>query len=214
LAQRANIRRICGLDISAAYIEHAARKNHDSRIEFQVGDACAIPFPERSFDRVLSMLMLHFVPQAARAVAEMRRIARPGSTIAATVWDARGGFVMSRLFWDTAAMLNPKADELRARNYTRPMCRPGELAAAWRAAGLSDIRDTMLTIRMDFTSFDDFWAPMLGREGPFADYVASLNADRKATLRDNVRRAYFDGEPDGPRSYAAIAWAVKGTVPV
>lgn len=69
----------------------------------------------------------------------MRRVARPGAVIGAAVWDARGGFVASRMFFDTVAVLDPKANERRARNYTRPMTRPGELAKAWRAAGLSNV---------------------------------------------------------------------------
>jgi len=94
------------------------------------------------------------------------------------------------------------------------MSRPGELGAAWRAAGLDDVRETMLMIRQEFASFDDFWAPYLGKQGPGADYVDSLAADARERLRDRVRLAYLDGEADGARSYAAIAWAVKGAVPI
>ena len=83
--------------------------------DLQVGDACAMPYPDGSFDTVLSLLMLHFVPRATDAVAEMRRVARPGAVVAATVWDARGGMVAQRMFLDTAAMLDPEADRLRAR---------------------------------------------------------------------------------------------------
>jgi hypothetical protein len=92
----------------------------------------------------------------------MCRVARPGAVVAAVVWDARGGFVSNRVFWDTAAVLDPRADERRALNYIRPMSRPGELAAAWRDAGFGDVRDAMLIIRMEFASFDDFWASYLG----------------------------------------------------
>jgi hypothetical protein len=110
--------------------------------------------------------------------------------------------------------LDPKAGEQRrARNYTRPMTRPGELVDAWRAAGLQSVVGTTLTIRMEFSCFDDYWAPYEGKDGPGAEYVASLMEAERARLRDVVKRAYVDGEPDGPRSYAALAWAVKGVVP-
>jgi SAM-dependent methyltransferase len=125
LATRSVASRIIGVDASPAYIDYARRRAHDPRIEFQVGDACAIPHPASSFDRVLSLLMLHFVPQAPAAVAEMRRVARPGGVVAAAVWDARGGCVAHRIFLDTAAALDPGADALRSRNCTRPMTRPG-----------------------------------------------------------------------------------------
>jgi SAM-dependent methyltransferase len=213
LAARAHGIRVTGLDFSPAYVEHARRRCPEPRFDFQVGDACAIPFPAASFDQVLSLLMLHFVPRAQDAVAEMRRVARPGAVVAATVWDARGGYVAQRMLLDTAAVLDPGADKLRAQGFTRPMSRPGELGAGWRAAGLAEVEETALTIRMDYSDFADFWAPYLGGQGPAAGYVGGLGAVARDRLREAVRRAYLDGEPDGPRSYAATAWAVRGVVP-
>ena len=93
------------------------------------------------------------------------------------------------------------------------MSRPGELAAAWLAAVFRDVREAVLTIRMDYAGFEDFWTPYLGGQGPAADYVAGLDGPARDRLREHVRRAYLDGEPDGPRSYAASAWAVRGVVP-
>ena len=213
LAGRPDLEAVCGIDYAPPYIEHAARRNADPRVSFRVGDACALPFPDAAFDRVLSLLMLHFVAQPERAVAEMRRVARPGATVAAAVWDARGGFVAARLFFDTAAALDPAAALRRARNFTRPMTRPGELAVAWRQAGLAEIEATELAIRMEFASFDDYWAPYLGKDGPGAEYMATLDGPAVTRLRDAVCAAYLDGEPDGARSYVSVAWAVKGIVP-
>lgn len=213
LAQRCQVKHLRGVDFSSAYIEHATRHNPDRRIEFQVGDACALDFPDRSFDRVLALLLLHFVPRADQAIAEMRRVARPGSVVGAAVWDARGGFVANRIFFDTAAVLDPDANLRRARNYTRPMTRPGELADAWRAAGFTQVVDASLSIRMEYASFADYWAPYTGRDGPHAEYVATLGDGERERLREAVRAAYLDGEEDGPRSFGAAAWAVKGVVP-
>ncbi len=212
LSQRHDLEEVCGIDYAPPYIEHAARSNSDSRVSFRVGDACALPFRDGTFDRVLSLLMLHFVSQPDRAVSEMRRVARPGATVAAAVWDARGGFVANRLFFDTAAALDPGAGVRRARNYTRPMTRPGELEAAWRQAGLAMVETAELAIRMDFTSFDDYWAPYVGKDGPGAEYVGTLDDEARTKLRDAVRAAYLDGDADGARSYVAVAWAVKGIV--
>lgn len=202
-----------GVDLSPAYVDHARRHNPDPRLVFRVGDACALEYADGDFDRVLSMLMLHFVPRGPEAIAEMRRVARPGAIVGAVVWDVRGGFVANRLFFDTAAVLDPRAGARRARNYARPMTRPGEMADAWRAAGFEDVTQTLLCIRMEFTCFADYWAPYLGRDGPGAEYVGTLDDVERARLEDAVKAAYVDGEPDGPRSYAALAWAVKGTVP-
>jgi len=214
LAERTQTARIHGIDFSPAYVDHAQRSCRDPRVEFRVGDVCALPYDDNSFDRVLSLLVLHFVPRTEDAVAELRRVARPGATVAAAVWNVRGGFVANRMFFDTLAVFDQKAGmERRARNYTRPMTRPGELARAWQKGGLTAVRETLLMIQMEFQSFDDYWAPYLGKEGPAAEYVSTLEPTQKEHLRDLVRAAYLDGEADGPRSYVATAWAVAGTVP-
>lgn len=213
LTHRTGAGEVRGVDLAEPYIAHARRHNQDPRIVFEVADACALPFPDRSFDRVLSLLLLHFVPDADKAIAEMRRVAKPGSVVGAAVWDVRGGFVSNRMFFDTAAALDPAARERRARNFTRPMTRPGELAKAWRAAGFKGVDETTLSIRMEFASFADYWAPFEGKDGAGAEFVATLDEEAHARLREAVESAYLDGEADGPRSYAALAWAVKGKAP-
>ncbi|RZZ81553.1 class I SAM-dependent methyltransferase [Pseudoxanthomonas winnipegensis] len=201
------------VDLTPAYVAHAHRHLPPPRPALAVGDACALPYRDGVFDRVLSLLVLHFVPRPAQAVAQMVRVARPGATVAAAVWDARGGFVAGRMFFDTAAALDPGAAQQRARNFTRPMTRPGELATAWREAGLVEVEQTQVGIRMAFADFEDYWSPYLGKDGPGAAYVSGLDAAARARLEAAMRAAYLDGEADGPRAYAALAWAVKGRVP-
>jgi SAM-dependent methyltransferase len=214
LAENSGIRAVRGVDISPAYVAHASRKNHDARVAFWIGDACALPFPDDAFDHALSMLVLQFVPHPERAVHEMRRVTRPGGTVAAATWDTGGGLMAYRLIFDTAAALLPcGGNVLRTRAYGRPLRRPGELAHAWREAGLTEVVQDSVTTRMDFTCFADFWAPAEGREGPVAEYVGTLEVDAKARLRRMVELAYLEGEADGPRSYAASAWVVRGKVP-
>lgn len=212
IAQIAPDARVLGVDMSAPYVA-LARQNLGDIAEFLVGDACQLQLPDSSFDRVLSLLMLHFVPDPARAIAEMRRVCRPGGVVAAAVWDAGGGYVANRIFFDTAAMVDPNAEARRARNYTRPMTRPGQLIDAWRDAGLEDVEGTQLLIRMEFASFDDWWLPYLGKEGPIAEYVGGLDEVTRQSLESALRRAYLAGQPDGERSFAAVAWAVRGRVP-
>ena len=204
---------VIGLDLACSYIEHARHANSDPRLTFEVGDACALPFADACFDHSLSMLALQFAPDTDLAIREMKRVTRPGGSIAAATWDTRGGFVAFRIIFDTAAMLDPRGYAARARAYTRPLSRPGDLAQAWCAAGLNDVVQDMRTIRMDYASFADFWTPTDGSEGPIAAFVGSLDSAAKARLREAVQSAYLDGETDGPRSYAATAWVVRGTVP-
>lgn len=214
LAQRdAELVEIRGIDVSAAYVEHARRRSDDARLTFQIVDARVLPFSTGHFDHALAMLALQFVPRPERAVHEMRRVTRRGGTVAAATWDTRGGFVALRLVLDAAAMLDEAGRRARAAAYTRPLSRPGELARVWSDVGLSQVVQESITIRMEFGSFVDFWAPIGGNEGPIAEYVGGLDLEAAERLRDAVRLAYLDGEADGPRSYAATAWVVKGSVP-
>jgi SAM-dependent methyltransferase len=205
--------RVHGIDVCPAYVEYARRRSDDARLQFQIGNACALPFSDGHFDHTLAMLALQFVPRAELAVHEMRRVTRRGGTVAAATWDTRGGYVALRLVLDAAAMLDESGRAQRAAAYTRPMSRPGDLARVWADAGLDNVLQDSVTIRMEFGSFADFWAPIAGKEGPVAAYVAGLDSEGRVRLREAVRLAYLDGETDGPRSYAATAWVVRGTVP-
>ena len=81
LPQAAEIAEVEAIDFSPIFVEEARRRNSDPRITIREGDACAIPFPDGGFDRALSLLVLHFVPAADKAVAEMRRVVRPGGVV-------------------------------------------------------------------------------------------------------------------------------------
>jgi molybdopterin-binding protein len=135
--------------------------------------------------------------------SEMRRVTRPGGTVAATVWDFRGGLVYQRLFWDTAAGIDPKAGDARDRLFSSELALPEGLPNLFREAGVKDLQHGSLTIRMKYASFDDYWPPLFGGQGPVGTYVASLAGDLRLDIEDAVRRAYCSGSPDGERSLTA-----------
>src|SRR5947208_12684234 len=126
LPEAANVAAVTGVDQAEVYLASARSRTSDPRFSFQHADARALPFPDASFDRAYSMLVLQFIPDADRAVAEMRRVVRPGGTVAAAVWDAYGGMLRTRLIWDTAALLDPTFEP----PLFRPLSAPGELATA------------------------------------------------------------------------------------
>lgn len=213
LARTANLREIAAIDYSPIFVEEAIRRNTDSRIKIRQADACALPFEDRTFDRALALLVLHFVPETSKAVAEMRRVVRPGGVAAAAVWDHLGGMPGMRMMVDTVAVLNEGGRRLRAHYCFQPMMQPGEMKRTFLKQGLVDVTETQLMIRMDYQSFDDYWAPIAAGEGPLGKYVATLDAAERARTAAAVRDAYEAGRPDGPRSFANVAWACRGIVP-
>jgi SAM-dependent methyltransferase len=204
----ASLTGVTGIDATEPFITAARARNTDPRLAFDMGDARVLPYADGSFHRAYSSLVLQFIPDAAKAVAEMRRVVRPGGTVVAAVWDYYGGQPFTRILWDIAGVLDPMLE----RPFFRPLTGPGEMAEAWRAAGLTDVEETNLTIRMEFASFDDYWGPFGTGEGPHGRYVAGLPDPARETLRQHVRRAYVGNRPDGPRSMACVAWACRGTV--
>jgi SAM-dependent methyltransferase len=211
LAERRQRGRVAGIDIAPPYIAFA--RSRGVAVEFAVGDACRLPYAERSFVAALAQLSLNFVPDAAIAVREMRRVVQPGGIIAGAVWDFRGGLVFQRLFWDTAAGLDSAAGGARDRLFSSPLALPDGLPALWREAGLAAIERNSITIRMEYADFADYWEPLLGGQGPVGAYVESLPPEPRRLIEERVRLSYLSGAPDGPRSLTATAWAVRGVVP-
>ena len=200
---------IVGVDISSAYVEYCRQNVPDCRTEFDVADLTKLPFADCHFGQAYSQLVLDFVPDTERAFKELFRVLKPGGRFAAAVWDARGGLVFNRMFLDTAAVLDEEAEVLRKKNFTRPLRQPGQLMQIASSTGFSDIRAGELLIRTEFKSFDDYWAPFDGEDGPIPAYFSNRPTDLKAKIKDAVSKAYLDGDKDGPRSYVAVALAMS-----
>jgi ubiquinone/menaquinone biosynthesis C-methylase UbiE len=202
--------RVTGIDVSAAYVAAARTRSPGDRVQFEEGDAQALRFPSGSFDRTLSLLVINFIPDPARALVEMIRVTRPGGIVAAAVWDYDQGMEMLRVFWDEAVALDPVA-EPRDERHMR-FCRQGELADLWRQHGLIEIQARPLTVPLEFASFDDYWLPFLDGQGPAGAYAASRPEPRREQLRQRLRSRLLGEAPDRPITLHARAWAVLGVV--
>jgi SAM-dependent methyltransferase len=211
LASRFPGRRIVGIDPSAPYIAFA-RARSAAAATFDVGLAGALPYADGTFAGAGAQLVLNFVPDPEIALGEMRRVVRPGGVIAAAVWDFRGGLVYQRLFWDTAAGIDPAAGAVRDRLFAGALALPDGLQDLFARTGLAKVARASLTIRMDYAAFDDYWSPLLGGQGPVGTYAANLAPALRGRIEAAVRAAYLSGAPDGPRSMTATAWAVRGVV--
>ena len=203
--------RVTGVDPSSAYVREAQARGPSDRVRFLVGDARALPVPDAAFDKTLSLLVINFIPDPAEALREMIRVTRPGGIVAAAVWDYGEGMEMLRAFWDEAVALDPA---IAARDEQHmPLCRRGELAALWRAGGLRHVAEQPLAIELSFASFDDYWVPFLGGQGPAGAYAASLPDQARAALGGRLRRRLLGERQDGAFTLRARAWAVKGVIP-
>ncbi|MGH7635494.1 MAG: class I SAM-dependent methyltransferase, partial [Gemmatimonadaceae bacterium] len=207
----ANPRLVIGCERSAGYVDTARRSTDDPRAQFIVAMPNEAPSTEGGFDAAVSGLVLNFLADPVDALGVMRRRTRPGGVVGSYVWDYSRGMEMLRIFWDEAVALDPAAG---ARDERRmPLCRQGELTALWRAHNLRDVSEEALAIQTVFSSFDDYWSPFLGQQGPAGAYVATLAANDRERLRRGLRRRLQGDNGDGPIVMSARAWAVRGRTP-
>jgi SAM-dependent methyltransferase len=203
-------RRVVGADTSDALVELALSQVRDSRFQPCTGNATALPFDDDEFGIAVSGLVLNFIGDSEKAVAEMARVVRPGGLVALYVWDYAGQMQIMRHFFDAAA-----ESDLQAREFDdgvkAPICRPGPLSALFTRLGLVEVEAQGIDIAAAFEDFEDYWAPFLGGTGSAPKYYASLASDAQIQLRERVRGRLPTG-PDGEILLAVRAWAVKGKV--
>jgi len=190
------------------FIERARATIQDPRATFQLGGAEALPLEAATIDACVSGLVLNFVPDQPRGLAEMARVTRPGGVIAAYVWNYAGKMELLRYFWDAVRTLD--RDTAALDEATRfPICNPEPLAALFTNAGLQDVETRAIDVPTHFKDFDDYWNPFLGGQGPAPSYVTSLDYERQTILRDFVR-GRLPKKKDGSIQLIARAWAVRG----
>jgi len=207
---RADPRLVIGCDRSAGYAAFAREQTSDPRAQFVVAELPDLPRSNAGFDAVVAGLVLNFLPDPLAGVAAMIGRAHEGGTVAAYVWDYAEGMQMIRAFWDEAVTLDAGARSLD-EGERFPLCRLEPLRQLFTAAGLGNVEARPIDVPTRFRSFEDYWAPFLGGQGPAPTYAMKLPAERRAQLRDAIQRR-LPVAADGTIALFARAWAVKGDV--
>ena len=207
LVERCAPAEVQGIDPSEAQLAFARARPAARVAKFRQGDAMALPFSEDRFDAAVMALVLFFVPDPAKGVAEMMRVVCPGGTVANYVWDMLGGGVP----------LEPIQVEMRAMGVT-PLLPPRSDASRmealrdlWTGAGLDAVETREITVQRTFADFDDFWTTtLLGSSvGPT---IAAMAPGDVELLKTRVR-SRLPADAAGRITYGARANAVKGRVP-
>jgi SAM-dependent methyltransferase len=206
IVERAAPQSVQGIDPSPAQLAFARTRHTAGVAEFRQGDAMALPFDAATFDAAVMPLVIFFVPEPSRGVAEMTRVVRPGGTVAAYGWDlANGGFPYA-----------PLQEEMRGMGVPVPMppspdaSRIDVLRDLWQKAGLQSIETREITIHRTFTNYDDYWATVLlaPSVGP---KLRAMSADDLAGLKERLRTR-LPADAAGRITCPARANAVKGIV--
>jgi SAM-dependent methyltransferase len=188
------------LAIAAARAETELRPGDRRRLELVAGHAARLPFPDETFDLVVSSFVLQLVPVRKRALAEALRVLRPGGRIAFVTWlraDPDERFAPDQAFEKALDELDidgeGEAEEARSGDYASARA----AAAQLRLAGFREVRAraTALVHRFDPATYLDFLA-----EYAEAEVFADLDEPTRERLRARTR-ARLDSLPA-----AAFTW--------
>jgi SAM-dependent methyltransferase len=130
-----------GVDFSSAMLAEAGRAH--PQLRFDEGDAEALPYPDRSFDGVVSNFGIHHLPGPGKGIAEALRVLRPGGRVALTSWAVPTENVAWRLLYDAIR----RHGDIEAANTPPPGGNLGTSEAVrhlLQDAGLADCRAEMV----------------------------------------------------------------------
>lgn len=166
-----------------------------------------LPFPGRAFDSTVMALVIFFVRDPAKAVAEMARVVRPGGLVSAYAWDMMNGgspFEIMQLEMaerGVALTIPPNA----------PASRIDALRQLWEGAGLESVATTDYAVHRTFDSFEELWATN-SQTASVALKFKALDPTAVDLLRSRMRDRY-PADATGRVTSQARVTAVKGRVP-
>jgi SAM-dependent methyltransferase len=199
---------VSGIDASPQQIEFAREHRAAPAVNFQTGDAMALPFAEPSFDVAVCGLGLNYVPEPERALQEMRRVTVLEGVVAVYVWDYAEGARFIREFWDAAAAVDREASTYDQSNRF-PLCNSEALRALFENVGLKQVKVSAIDITTRFASFDDYWQPLLTGQGSAPNYLVSRDEHTQKAIRERLRDS-LTADNNSAIEMPARAWAVCG----
>jgi ubiquinone/menaquinone biosynthesis C-methylase UbiE len=208
LVERCAPELVRGIDPSEQQLVYARARAELQDGQFLKADAMALPFPDDSFDAAVMPLVIFFVPEPPRGVAEMARVVSPGGTVCAYAWDMEGGGFpyelvraeMRALGLELPTPPSPDAASLKA------------LTDLWTGAGLMAVQTRAITAQRTYGDFEDYWQCVLG--GPsVGGKLAALPAETLARLRARLSE-HLARDAAGRITCSAQANAVQGRVPI
>lgn len=196
------------IDPSDEQLGYARRRPGASMAEFRLGDAQALPFDDGSFDVAIMALVLSFLPNPAKAVAEMARVVRPGGCVATYMWDLPGGGApVTPVYTAIESLGSASPRPPRPEDSTRDA-----MQDLWEKSGLESIDTRVIRIPVAYSDFDDFWDSNTVPIGPQGKLIDSMSPIAREQLRTHLRD-HLPVAPDGRIVYESFANAVKGRVP-
>ncbi len=202
LVRRLGAAGVAAVDPSQQFVA-AARERHPG-VEVRIAAAEELSFDDAEFDAALAQLVVHFMADPVRGLAEMARVTRDGGVVAACVWDHAGGQTPLAPFWDAVHQLDPDA----ADESDLAGGHEGHLTELCTKAGLRDVEEAALPVSVEHATFEDWWEPFTLGVGPAGVYLTSLDSERQTEVRERC----LENLGAGPFAIESRAWTARGYV--
>lgn len=194
---------VAAIDPSEELLATARNKFRGEPVAFSVGDAMALPYADARFDVAVMALVLFFVPDPKRGLAEMLRVTKPRGTIASYTWDLLGGGSPASVFWEVLRELGHEP----ILPPSSAISRFDALKALWAESGLTDIETRELLVERTFADFDDYWLAMVVSSPSAA--LAKLSETELAETKRRLQARLPSGA-NGAITVHSWATAIKG----
>lgn len=170
--------RVTGLDLTPALLARARENARlaDVEIEFHEGDVERLPFPDASFDVVVSQFGHMFAPRPELAVAEMLRVLKPGGTIAFSTWPPE--LFVGCMFTLVSQYMPPPPPGLAPP----PLWGDPQVVRERLGSAVSDLTFDRARIRMPAMSLPHYRDLMERTAGPLIKLVEMLGGTEPARL--------------------------------
>ena len=207
LAARCAPAALQGVDPSAGQLAYARTRPDRGMAEFSEGQAMALPLADNSVDAATMALVIFFVPDPAKGVAELARVLTPGGIAAAYAWDMHGGgFPLEPIFVQMRALGLPVAGPPSA-----DASRSAAMRDLWQGAGFQEVETRMIAVERRFKDFEEYWT--IGSKGPgLSTALAGMDPAQVARIK-SATQASLEPNADGTLTCSARANAVKGRLP-
>jgi len=207
IVQRCAPAGVDGVDPSEGQLAFARSRPASRVAKFAQGDAMALPYPKSNFDIATMALVIFFVPDPAKGIAEMARVLRPGGLAAAYAWDMHGGGFPWTIVQDEISALGHKVMYPPSVNASRIEV----MRELWSNAGFVDVETRDITVRRTFENVDEFLS--IGLNTPsIGPIVKGMPPNGVESLKSRLRaRLQPDGQ--GRVTLSARSNAVKGRLP-
>ena len=191
---------VAAADPAPAFV--AALKERLPDVEVEAAPAEALPWPDESFDASLAQLVVTFMNDAPKGVQEMRRVVKPGGTVAVCMWDRDGMEMLAAIHRAQSALAADSPD-----TEARTLYRTREEIESLFVDGFESVETELLEVESGYTGFGEFWDAVRGGAGPAGQWAAALEGDALAAAHDELHRQL--GEPSGAFRLVGRAWATR-----